>query len=120
MAALPSDQQKQFSSIDDACQRIAEVFSEKGLPENDAKKAQEIYVGLLIGKEENNDFYDNLVWCFQSVSEEVSLYDNIVNKFFVSFTDEEKQYLDEKYGITEISRRENSNDTNTNVSESMA
>ena len=100
ISALPAEQQEQLKSIDDACQQITEMFAEKELAENDTKKAQEIYVGLLIGKEENDNFYDNLVWCFQNATDESSLYDNLSNKFSVSFTEQEEQYLDEKYGVT--------------------
>lgn len=100
ISTLPAGQQEQLKSIDDACQQIAEVFSEKELTENDTKKAQEIYVGLLIGKEEDESFYNNLAWCFENAGEETSLYDNLSNKFSVSFIDQEKQYLDEKYGVT--------------------
>ena len=103
ISALPAEQQEQLESIEDACQRIAEVFSEKELSENDTKKAQEIYVGLLIGKEDDESFYDNLAWCFENASEGISLYDNLSGKFSISFTNEEKQYLDDRYGVTKNS-----------------
>ena len=107
ISALPAEQQEQIKSIEDACQQIAEVFSEKGLTESDTKKAQEIYVGLLIGKEDDESFYGNLAWCFENASEETSLYVNLASKFPISFTDKEKQYLDEKYGITKTSINQN-------------
>ncbi|MDD4492834.1 MAG: hypothetical protein PHV32_00545 [Eubacteriales bacterium] len=111
IAALPSEQREQLVGIDNAYQRIAEVFSEKDLTENDTEKAQEIYAGLLIGKEDDESFYDNLVWCFQNVSEEASLYDNLASKFSISFTDDEKQYLDGKYGVTEAGTGEDTSET---------
>ncbi|HCA28207.1 MAG TPA: hypothetical protein DEP23_00775 [Ruminococcaceae bacterium] len=114
MSALPAEQQEQLKGIDSTYQKIAEIFSEKELTENDAKKAQEIYVGLLIGKEENDNFYDDLVWCFQNATDESSLYDNLLNKFSVSFTEKEKQYLDEKYGVTIVKSSDTSGSTDPN------
>ncbi len=99
IASLTFEQQEQLTEIDAAYQRIAEVFSEKGMPENDIQQAREIYIGLLIGKEKNEDFFNNLSWCFENVSEESSLYDNIADKFSITLTDEEIAYFDEKYGV---------------------
>lgn len=100
IASLSADQQEKIDEINDAIKRIREVFTEKGLTENDVQKAQELYIGLLIGQEVNGKFYDDLAWCFQNVTEETSLYDNLASQFSVTLTDEEKAYLDGKFGVT--------------------
>ena len=99
-ASLSAEQQAQLAAVDSASRRIAEVFADKGLTAADTEKANEIYIALLIGKEESESFCDDLAWCFESVSEDASLYDNLAVKFAVTFTNEEKAYLDEKYGVT--------------------
>lgn len=96
IASLSAYQQEKIDEINNAIKRIREVFTEKGLTENDVQKAQELYIGLLVGQEVNEKFYDDLTWCFQNVTERSSLYDNLASRFSVTLTDEEKVYLDGK------------------------
>ena len=45
------------------------------------------------------------------MSEEASLYDNLASKFSISFSEDEKQYLDGKYGVTEADTGEDTSET---------
>lgn len=100
MAALPVEGQAQIQQIDTACNSLASKFTDNGFSENDIEKAEFIYLGSFIGKEKDKNFYDNFIWCFKNATEKTSLYDNLGIKFSVKFTDKEKAYLDEKYGVT--------------------
>lgn len=99
---LPIEQQEQIESIDTVCDTIVTVFKTHDLTTSDQRKAQAIYISKLIGMESNEDFYDDLADCFLSVSEDMSVYDLISEKFFVAFDDKEITSFDEMYGVTPI------------------
>lgn len=99
MAALPAEDKAIIQKINTTGSDIVTTFSSRGLSENDSKKAQIIYMACLIGKESDN-FVTDLAVCYESVSDTVSVYDNIAEKFSVTFSEEDKRFFDEKYGIT--------------------
>ncbi len=102
ISRLPIEQQEQIASIDTVCDTIVTVFMTHDLTTSDQRKAQAIYISKLISMESNEDFYDDLADCFLSVSEDMSVYDLISEKFFVAFDDKEITSLDEMYGVTPI------------------
>ena len=107
---LPIEQQEQIESIDTVCDTIVTVFKTHDLTTSDQRKAQAIYISKLIGMESNEDFYDDLSDCFLSVSEGMSVYDLISERFLVAFNDKEITSFDEMYGVTPIrSSYENKN-----------
>lgn len=81
IASMSDDERSQIEEIDIVCNRIAEAFSEKGFNEDDIQKAQEVYITLLIGKETDESFYENLIWCFENVDEEKSLEEYLAERF---------------------------------------
>lgn len=99
MAALPAEDKAIIQKINTTGNDIVTTFSSRGLTENDSKKAQTIYIACLIGKE-SDSFVTDLAICFESVSDTVSVYGNISEKFSITFSEEDKQYFDEKYGFT--------------------
>jgi len=99
MAALPAEDRAIIESINTVENNIAATFSQRGLPDSDGKKAQTIYIACLIGKE-SDSFVTDLAVCFESVSDTVSVYDNIADKFSVTFSEKDEKYFDEKYGVT--------------------
>ena len=99
IAQLPAEDQAAIQSIDTHGGQILTVFTEKGLTEADAKKAQAIYLACLFGKE-SDSFAADLADCFLNISDTASVYDNIASKFSVTFEDKDEQYFDEKYGVT--------------------
>lgn len=102
ISRLPIEQQEQIVSIDTVCDTIIAVFETHGLSTSDQRKAQAIYISKLIGLESNEDFYDDLSNCFLSVSEDISVYDLVSERFLISFEDEEISRLDEMYGVTSV------------------
>ena len=102
ISRLPIAQQEQIESIDTVCDTIVTVFKTHDLTIADQRKAQAIYISKLIGLESNEDFYDDLSNCFLSVSEDISVYDLVSERFLISFEDEEISRLDEMYGVTSV------------------
>ena len=96
LGALPSEDQ---AGIDTTCADIHAVFTERGLTEADAKKAEAIYMACLLGRE-SDTFIEDLAECFENVSDTVSVYDNVSTTFSVEFTDEDEKRFDEQYGVT--------------------
>ena len=99
---LPIEQQEQIESIDTVCDIIVTVFKTHDLTTSDQRKAQAIYISKLIGMESNEGFYDDLADCFLFVSQGVSVYDLISERFLVAFDDKEITSFDEMYGVTPI------------------
>lgn len=99
MAALPAEDKAIIQKINTIGSDIVTTFSSRGLNENDSKKAQTIYMACLIGKE-SDSFVTDLAVCFESVSDAVSVYENISERFSITFSEKDKQYFDEKYGVT--------------------
>lgn len=107
VAQLPAEDQAAIEKVNENGQSILTVFTDKGLTEGDAKKAQAIYIACLFGKESDN-FAADLADCFLTVTEDSgSVYDNISKKFGVTFEEKHRQYFDEKFGVT----RKNAVDT---------
>ena len=102
ISRLPIEQQEQIASIDTVCDTIVTVFKTYDLAIADQRKAQAIYISKLIGMESNEGFYDDLADCFLFVSQGVSVYDLISERFLVAFDDKEIKSFDEMYGVTLI------------------
>lgn len=102
ISRLPIEQQEQIASIDTVCDTIVTGFKTHDLTIADQRKAQAIYISKLIGMESNEDFYDDLADCFLYVSEGMSVYDLISERFLVAFDDKEITSFDEMYGVTPI------------------
>lgn len=102
ISRLPIEQQEQIESIDTVCDTIVTAFKTHDLTTSDQRKAQAIYISKLIGMESNEGFYDDLADCFLFVSQGVSVYDLISERFLVAFDDKEITGFDEMYGVTLI------------------
>ena len=113
ISQLPLDQQEQINVIDTTCDTIVTTFKIYGLPVEDQRKAQAIYIDKLMGLESQDGFFDLLAECFANVSEDVSVYNLITGIFLVTFSDEEIGKLDELYGVTEAKAVETTATTTT-------
>lgn len=99
MANLPAEDRAVIERIDATGASILTTFAERGLTENDGKKAAAIYMACLLGKD-SGDVAADLAECFEDVSDTASVYDNVAAKFSVKFTAEEEKYFDDRYGVT--------------------
>lgn len=78
---------------------IRVIFTERGLSEADANKAEAMYIVCLLGKE-SDTFIEDLAECFENVSDTASVYDNVSSIFSVEFKEEDERRFDEQYGVT--------------------
>ena len=100
ISQLPLEQQEQIDVIDTTCDTIVTTFKIYGLPVEDQRKAQAIYIEKLMGLESQDGFFDSLAGCFVNADVEVSVYDLIAGTFLVAFSEEKMAQLDELYGVT--------------------
>ena len=100
LSALPSEQLVQIQTMDQVSSTIAATFSEAGLAENDHRKAFAIYMGYLIGMENQEGFYENLAACFQNTTEEKDVYTLVSETFPVVISEDDKKNYDSLYGVT--------------------
>ena len=97
---LSEEQQGEIDHINEVCEIISDTFRVYGLPANDQRKAQTIYVSCLVGREDEPDFYTRLVNCFNSAHEWMSVYELLGMEFGIVILPEEQRELDERYGVT--------------------
>lgn len=97
--ALPSEDRAVIEKIDTTCADIRVIFTERGLSEADANKAEAMYIVCLLGKE-SDTFIEDLAECFENVSDTASVYDNVSSIFSVEFKEEDERRFDEQYGVT--------------------
>ena len=101
MENLSAEDQAIIAGIDKYCEDIRTTFVKRGLTESDAEKAVAIYLACLIGME-GDTLTINLAKCFEDASDTASVYDNVAAVFSVSFTEEEKEWMDKQYGVTGV------------------
>ena len=102
LANIPNDQLVQMQTVDEVCKTIGTTFTEAGLEESDRKKAEAIYMGYLVGMENQEGFYTNLANCFLDTTKETGVYDLVSETFLVSISEEDKASFDELYGVTPV------------------
>ena len=100
VAQLPADDQAIIEQMNTVGNSLSIVFAENGLTGADAKKGYCIYVGYLIKSTPDSNAADNLAWCFVNVENGDDVYENVESKFSIDITEMERNYLDEKYGVT--------------------
>ena len=102
LSQLPPEDMAMLESMDITVTNIQTVFSQYGLTESDSKKATELYLNYLVGREQEDYFYDNLACCFLNTSNYYDVYTLTEMIFGVSIPLEVRQRLDELYGETFI------------------
>lgn len=100
LSHLSEEQQGEIGHINEVCEIISDTFRVYGLPANDQRKAQTVYISYLLGREDEPDFYIRLADCFNSASEWMPVYDLLGMEFGIVILPEEQLELDERYGVT--------------------
>jgi len=100
LSHLTEEQQGEIDHINEVCEIISDTFRVYGLPANDQRKAQTVYVSYLLGREDEPDFYIRLADCFNSANEWMPVYDLLGMEFGIVILPEEQRELDERYGVT--------------------
>ena len=96
--AIPVEYCEQFEQYNEQLLKIESTFSNKGLTEIQINQAKIIYLSCLIGKENEENFYQKLAECFQNASAEKPLLDCISETFGVTFSDSDKEEFNKIYG----------------------
>ena len=97
---LPIEYRKQFEGNEASLFEIERVFIENGLSQADMSKAKTIYLSCLVGKENEEGFYQKYADCFLAQKEGVDLLDSVSSAFGVIFTNEDRQQFKNLYGGT--------------------
>jgi hypothetical protein len=102
LANIPTEQLAQIQTIDEVCSNIATTFADAELGEADQRKAKAIYMGHLMGAEDQEGFYADLLGCFLNTTKENDVYDLMFQTFHVIISEEDQEKYDSLYGATPV------------------
>ena len=94
---LPTEQRELLEQYDDELEQIREIFEENGLSRTEISQAQTIYISCLVGKEDEDGFYQIYADCFLNQTEDSDLLDNISSAFGVTFSEQEREQFENLY-----------------------
>lgn len=94
---MPSEYREMIEEHQDDLNLIETTFVDNGLSSNDISKAKTIYISCLVGKENEEGFYQKYAECFINQTEEVDFLTNIETTFSVTFTEEERTKFNSLY-----------------------
>lgn len=97
-AELPEDVRENIAQYEPQLEQIESGFSNAGYSANDISKAKTIYVSALVGKETEENFYQNYVACFQGAATNAELLTNVSSAFGVNFSDADRDEFENLYG----------------------
>ncbi len=94
---MPSEYREMIEEYQGELEMIETTFIENGLTSEDISKAKTIYISCLTGKESEEGFYQKYADCFINQTEEADFLTNIESAFSVTFTQEERDQLNNLY-----------------------
>lgn len=94
---LPTEQRELLEQYDDELEQIGEIFEENGLSRTEISQAKTIYISCLVGKEDEDGFYQTYADCFLNQTEDSDLLDNISSAFGVTFSEQEREQFENLY-----------------------
>lgn len=94
---LPTEQRELMEQHEEQLEQITLVFANNGLSEKDTSKAKTIYISCLIGKENEEGFYQTYADCFLHAKENGDLLTHISSAFGVTFSDAERKQFENLY-----------------------
>ena len=94
---MPSEYREMIEEYQEELEMIETTFIENGLTSEDISKAKTIYISCLTGKESEEGFYQKYADCFINQTEEADFLTNIESAFSVTFTQEERDQLNNLY-----------------------
>ena len=94
---LPPEEQEKLQGVNSVYESIAVVFEDAELTEDDIALGKAVFMGYLFTAEAYDEMVQDLADCFINETAEVSVYDNFEAAFGVSISEDEREYLDEKY-----------------------
>ena len=94
---LPTEQRELMEQHEEQLEQISLVFESNGLSGKDTSKAKTIYISCLIGKENEEGFYQTYADCFLHAKENGDLLTHISSAFGVTFSDAERKQFENLY-----------------------
>ncbi len=97
---MPTEYQEKMTEYDSTLAEIDEVFSTKGIDEEDTLMAKSVFLTCLVDHADEESFAEAYADCFLSVGENGDLLTVISDTFGVTFTDADRESFQNLYGGT--------------------
>ena len=91
---LPEENAAVIEQMNTVCDTIQSVFEIKGLSVTDERKAEAIYLTYLVGREDDENFYNDLADCFLYTDAENDVFDWITAVFGVEISEEDREMIE--------------------------
>ncbi len=91
---LPMEDAVMLEKIETTCDTIQSVFEVKGLSVTDERKAEAIYLTCLVGREDEDDFYNALADCFLYADGDTTVYDWVEGTFGVTISEDNREAIE--------------------------
>lgn len=91
---LPEENAAVIEQMNMVCDTIQNVFEIKGLSVTDERRAETIYLTCLVGRENDENFYNDLADCFLYADAETDVFDLISITFGVEISEEDREMIE--------------------------
>lgn len=91
---LPEENAAVIEQLNTVCDTIQNVFEIKGLSVTDERRAEAIYLTCLAGREDDENFYNDLADCFLYADSENGVFDWITTVFGVEISEEDREMIE--------------------------
>lgn len=91
---LPEENAAVIEQMNTVCDTIQNVFEIKGLSVTDECRAEAIYLTCLVGREEDENFYNDLADCFLYADAETDVFDIVSITFGVEISEEDREMIE--------------------------
>ena len=91
---LPEENAAVIEQMNTVCDTIQNVFEIKGLSVTDERRAEAIYLTYLVGREDDENFYNDLADCFLYANAETDVYDYVAITFGVEISEEDREIIE--------------------------
>lgn len=91
---LPEENAAVIEQMNTVCDTIQNVFEIKGLSVMDERKAETIYLTCLVGREDDENFYNDLADCFLYADAETDVFDLVSITFGVEISDDDREMIE--------------------------
>ena len=88
------NEQNMFDMMKSRVSTIQNMFEIKGLSISDERKAEAIYLTCLVGREDEENFYNDLADCFLYADAENDVFDWITAMFGVEISEDDREMIE--------------------------
>ena len=90
---LPEENNVVIEQMHTVCDTIENVFEIKGLSVTDERRAEAIYLTCLVGRENDENFYNILADCFLYADADTDVFEQITAAFGVKISEEDREMI---------------------------